>query len=152
MSTTPSEEPTQYSPGPSPTHATQPTMPLPGEPLEPQGAYAPLPDAGAYAAQYSYPVQAATYSVRAPVSTTVKDTNAFALVSIILTFMVPLAGIIFGHLGLNQIKRTGDGGRGLALTAVIYGYCMFALGLLFAIIYIGFISVAIGAMSSGSYY
>lgn len=148
MSTTPPEEPTQYSPAAFPPHATQPTLPLPADPQGALASYAPQPEADAYAAPYAYP----DYPAHPTVATTVKDTNTFALVSVIVTFMVPLAGIIFGHMGLNQIKRTGDAGRGLALTAVIYGYCVFGLGLLFAILYIGVISVAIGAMSSGSYY
>lgn len=104
----------------------------------------------AAAAQYAAPEQYA-YPAQQPVRTTVKDTNTYALVSVILTFMVPIAGIIFGHLGLNQIKRTGDAGRGLALTAVIYGYCAIALGVLFFVTYIGFIVMVIGAAASGSY-
>ena len=86
------------------------------------------------------------------IATTVKDTNTYALVAILLTFAVPLAGIIFGHLGLNQIKRTGDAGRGLALTAVIYGYCSLVLLVLFLIAYIGIIIMAITAAASGDYY
>lgn len=83
-----------------------------------------------------------------PVHTRVSDTNTYALVAVILAFIVPIAGIIFGHLGLNQIKRTGDAGRGLALTALIYGYSVFALGALFFISYIGLIFMAIGTFSN----
>ncbi len=88
-----------------------------------------------------------------PVNTTLKDTNTYSLVAVILAFIVPIAGIIFGHMGLSQIKRTGDAGRGLALTALIYGYCVFALGLIFFVTYIGFIIMIIGAAANaGSYY
>lgn len=83
-----------------------------------------------------------------PTQTRVSDTNTYALVAIITAFMLPLAGIIFGHLGLSQIKRTGDGGRGLALTALIYGYTVFALGAAFIVMYLGFIFMMIGTFAS----
>ena len=122
--------------------AAQPTTQLPDE----VRAYA-APQFGGepYVAPYVEPA-------RRPVATTLKDTNTYALVAVILAFLSPIAGIIFGHLGLNQIKRTGDAGRGLALTAVIYGYCAIALGILFVVLYIGVIAVAIGAASSSGYY
>lgn len=40
------------------------------------------------------------------------------------------AGIITGHMALSKIKRTGEGGRGLALAGTIIGYVGTALGLL----------------------
>lgn len=109
----------------------------------PAGSMPPAPSYAAYP-----PAYAAEKPL--PVNTTLSDTNTYALVAIILTFIVPVAGIIFGHLGLNQIKRTGDAGRGLALTAVVYGYSVFALGLAFFIAYIGFIVVMIGSVASMS--
>ncbi|MFF8816627.1 DUF4190 domain-containing protein [Leucobacter sp. NPDC015123] len=144
MSTTDPTVPAQHQPQPA---SEQPTEQLP------HGA--PLTDAASTAApQYGYETPAYAYQAAAatPQRTTVKDTNTYALVAIILAFIAPIAGIIFGHLGLNQIKRTGDAGRGLALTAVIYGYCTIALGVLFVVMYIGFIVMIIGAAASGSYY
>ncbi len=83
-----------------------------------------------------------------PTKTTVAETNTYALIAIILAFMVPIAGVIFGHLGLSQIKRNGDAGRGLALTALIYGYSLVALGAIFIILYVGFFIVMFGAIAS----
>lgn len=94
------------------------------------------------------PVPAYAQAKPLPTNTTLADTNAYALVAIILAFIVPIAGIVFGHLGLGQIKRTGDAGRGLALTALIYGYSVLALGVLFVIFYIGFFFVMFGAIAS----
>lgn len=107
----------------------------------PSAPTAPAPNYAAYSPSYST-------EKPLPVNTKVADTNTFALVAVILAFIVPIAGIIFGHMGLNQIKRTGDAGRGLALTALIYGYSVFALGALFFITYIGFIFVMIGSVAS----
>ncbi|MEO8528014.1 MAG: DUF4190 domain-containing protein [Pseudolysinimonas sp.] len=49
-------------------------------------------------------------------------TNTMAIVSLVLAFVMPLAGAIVGHVALGQIKRTGEGGHGLALAGVIIGW------------------------------
>lgn len=64
-------------------------------------------------------------------------TNTLAIVSLILAFIVAPAGIITGHIALGKIKRTGEGGRGLALTGTILGYVFTAfavISLVFALI------------------
>ena len=97
-------------------------------------------------AQTGYP--AATPST----ATTLDKTNTFALLAIILAFVSPIAGIVFGHMGLSQIKRNGDAGRGIALTGLIISYAYFVLLAIFIVLYIGMIAVmigSIGAMSSG---
>lgn len=139
------------------TPPAYPSQPQPGQAQQPVAhAQAHYPQQGPVAPAYQG--QAGSYAVVKPLptNTTVKDTNTYALVSIILTFMVPLAGIIFGHMALSQIKRTGDAGRGLALTAVIYGYAVFVSVTMFLILYIGIIiwaiSMAMSAASGGSYY
>ena len=106
------------------------------------------PAYGQQQAQAYTPSPAYPHTKPLPTNTTVADTNTYALVAIVLTFIVPIAGIIFGHLGLGQIKRTGDAGRGLALTAVIYGYTITSLGILFFIFYIGFFFVMFGTLAS----
>jgi Domain of unknown function (DUF4190) len=54
-------------------------------------------------------------------------TNTLAIVAIILGFLVPVGGIITGHIALGQIKRTGEAGHGLALTGTVVGYVLTAL-------------------------
>jgi len=114
----------------------------------PPAAPAPQPEAQpapqSYAAPPSYPAQ----PVRPPQPTNVAQTNAFALVSVILAFLQPIAGIVFGHIALSQIKRNGDTGRGLALTGVIVGYVWLALGLLFFVFYISFIGIMVASFGS----
>jgi hypothetical protein len=65
-------------------------------------------------------------------------TNTLSIVALILAFFVPLGGIICGHIALNQIKKTGEAGHGLALAGTVIGYVLFGLGLLFGIFYIIF--------------
>ena len=63
--------------------------------------------------------------------------------------MRPVGGVIFGHIGLGQIKRTGEEGRGQAIAGLIIGYGTIALGLIMAIVMIGILGIGfLGMMSS----
>lgn len=64
-------------------------------------------------------------------------TNTLAIVALISVFFVNLLGIILGHIALNQIKTTGEGGRGLALAAVIIGYASVVIGIIVLIVVLG---------------
>ena len=99
----------------------------------------------AYRAPYqqSRPLQPVASS-----ATTLSATNTFAFLAIIFAFSVPLAGIIFGHMGLSQIKRNGDAGRGIALTGLIISYAAFVSILLFFLFYALMIFAFIGAIGS----
>ncbi|UOQ61342.1 DUF4190 domain-containing protein [Leucobacter rhizosphaerae] len=116
--------------------------PYTGQPAAPvQPSYQPN------AAQYPQPSYPA-----ASTATTLDKTNTFALLAIIFAFLSPIAGIIFGHMGLSQIKRNGDAGRGIALTGLIISYAYFVFLIIFIVLYIGMIAVMIGslgALSSG---
>ncbi|WP_219844172.1 DUF4190 domain-containing protein [Arthrobacter sp. MYb213] len=58
------------------------------------------------------------------------ETNVFAILALILGILTGFFGIIFGHLALNQIQRTGQSGRGMALAGLIIGYAWLALWIL----------------------
>lgn len=49
-------------------------------------------------------------------------TNGLAIASLIAAFIVPLVGVILGHVALSQIRRTGQEGRGLAVAGLVIGY------------------------------
>ncbi len=71
-----------------------------------------------------------------------RPTNVLAIISLVAScagWLIPgasIAGIITGHIALGQIKRTGEGGRGLALGGVIVGYSLTGLAILGIIAYI----------------
>ena len=58
---------------------------------------------------------------------------AFSLILMVL-WIAPILAVIFGHVSLGQIKRTGEDGRGQAMTGLILGYVNIGLGILFVII------------------
>ena len=55
-----------------------------------------------------------------------------AIVALIMGLTVAPLGIIFGHIGLSQIKRTGEGG-GLAIAGLILGYIELAASIILII-------------------
>jgi hypothetical protein len=63
------------------------------------------------------PVTRATYD-----PSQVVPTNVMAILAIIFGLGGGLLGIVFGHIALSQIDRTGEAGRGLAYTGLIFGY------------------------------
>lgn len=77
-------------------------------------------------------------------------TNTMAILAIVFGFVFSPLGIVFGHIGLSQIKRTGEQGRGLALTGLIVGYVFTALWVLYIILII--VAIAVAGSALGGYY
>lgn len=133
----PPVEPVSVAPPPPPV-VLEPARP---DPYAQQNPYAPGYGAN-YGANYA---GAPAYAAQPYAPAT---TNTLSIVALILAFFVPLAAIICGHIALAQIKRTGQGGHGLALAGTILGYSFVALGVVIALIYA---AVIIAAISSSTY-
>ena len=58
--------------------------------------------------------------------------------------MGSILAVIFGHIALSQIRRTGQGGRGMAVAGLVLGY----IGLFFLAVVIVLSVVAATAHSS----
>ncbi|MCU4295882.1 DUF4190 domain-containing protein [Brevibacterium permense] len=72
----------------------------------------------------------------------------FSIIAMFL-WIAPVLAVIFGHIGLGQIKRTGEEGRGQAIAGLIIGYVTIALGLIMAVVMIGILGIGfLGMMSS----
>ena len=56
-----------------------------------------------------------------------------------------ILALIFGYIALNQIKRTGQNGRAMAIAGIVLGWI--GVGLLLAVIALG----VLGASSSSQY-
>jgi uncharacterized protein DUF4190 len=115
------------------TDKTPPVPPVP--PPAPDAATPPQPNPYAPPAAQPNPyAQPTPYG--APGYAYAPRTNTLAIVSLVLSFFVSIGGIICGHIALSQIKRTGEGGRGLALAGVIIGYVFTGFWVLYVIILI----------------
>lgn len=78
-------------------------------------------------------------------------TNTISILALVSAFIAPfVVPVVLGHIGLGQIRRTGEGGRGIAITALVLGYIQLA----FWAILIGFIIWVgvVAAASSGASY
>lgn len=81
---------------------------------------------------------AATPAV-APAPGAAERTNAFAIVALCTAFVASVLGIVFGHVALSQIARTGEGGRGLAIAGLVIGYAGVAVAVILVITQLAFL-------------
>lgn len=109
------------------------------------GTQPPPPPAGPPQASGGQPISApqpAGFGGYAP------PTNTLAIIALIGAFVVPIVGIVCGHLALAQVKRTGEGGRSLALAGMIIGYAYTALVIVIIVVSVAiplFVLAAVGA-------
>lgn len=74
----------------------------------------------------------------APAYSPASTTNTMAIVALVGSLVFAPLGIIFGHIARGQIRRTGEGGAGLALAGLIIGYVSVALAILALIFVVAF--------------
>jgi hypothetical protein len=55
-------------------------------------------------------------------------TNGLAIAALIVAFFIGLLGVILGLVAKSQIKKTGQGGDGLATAAIVVGALNMLLG------------------------
>ena len=91
----------------------------------------------------AYPNQSGFPPAGPPVYVAVAPTNGMAIAALIMVFVFFPVGIVLGHVARGQIKRTGEGGKGLATAALIIGYLQIALTV--AVIGVAGVLVALGA-------
>jgi hypothetical protein len=57
-----------------------------------------------------------------PMASEPKPMNILAVLAFVFVFINPApVGLVLGLIALGQIDRTGERGRGLAITAVVFG-------------------------------
>lgn len=106
---------------------------------------APPPPAPDYSSQPSQPATAQPnpYASASPYAAAPQQkTNVLAIVSLVLAFFISIGAIICGHIALNQIKRTGENGRGLAIAGLVLGYLGLVVGLIWIVIIIATFATA----------
>lgn len=75
-----------------------------------------------------------------------RPTNGFAIASLVISLSCfgGILAVIFGHVALSQISRSGEDGRALAIAGLVIGYIGVVLTILYVLVY-----VAIGVGMSG---
>ncbi|WP_158861801.1 DUF4190 domain-containing protein [Leifsonia sp. AG29] len=58
--------------------------------------------------------------------------NVLSLIGVVVVSMNPILGVVLAHIGFGQLRRTGERGRGLAITTLILGYGLLALTVVWA--------------------
>ena len=130
-----------YVAPPAPPAPPAPAYGAPQTPPAPAYGAPEVPPAPAYGAP-AYGAPAAGYGQ--PAFASAPKTNTFAIVSLVasiaglFTGITFLIGIIFGHLSLSQIKKSGENGRGMAIAGLIIGYIGLVVGIIVTIALIAF--------------
>ncbi len=75
-------------------------------------------------------------------------TNSLAIASLVCAFLFAPLGIIFGHISLSQIKRSGEEGRGLAIAGLVISYVVTVATIVVVIIAAIFVSWLGGSMGN----
>ncbi|MEU4807082.1 DUF4190 domain-containing protein [Actinosynnema sp. NPDC023587] len=65
-----------------------------------------------------------------------RRTNGMAIAALICAFVFAPAGIALGVIARNQIKRTGEDGRGLATAGLVLGVVFTVLGVIAVILWV----------------
>ncbi|WP_067450641.1 DUF4190 domain-containing protein [Actinomadura macra] len=121
-------------------------------PYDPYGGYGSDP----YGQQYQQqpPVQHHYYGGGPPV---VPRNNGMAVASMVLGIIgvvtcggvvFSVGAIIFGHVAQGQIRRSGEGGGGMATAGLILGYIFAVIGLLYWIVIVGIYGAAIWSINN----
>jgi hypothetical protein len=82
------------------------------------------------------------------------STNGLAIAALVLGILWlywvgSILAVIFGHVALSQINRTGQQGRGLAIAGLVLGYI--GVGFLVLVIVIGIVASTahVGSVTTG---
>ncbi|MFJ6651678.1 septum formation family protein [Microbacterium sp. NPDC091313] len=108
-------------------------------PAAPPAYGAPVPPAGSPAPGAAYIPPPVDYANR---------TNILSIFALILGFLVPLGGIIAGAVGLAQVKRTGEKGRGLAIAGIVVGSVMTVLSIVAVVLFFAFVIIGAAAQEA----
>jgi hypothetical protein len=77
-------------------------------------------------------------------------TNTMAILALVFAFVFSPLGIVFGAIGLGQIKRRPESGRGLALSGVILGSIFTAIPIVVLIVLVVAVNTGGQTVSAGT--
>ena len=91
------------------------------------------------------------YGYGGPPPMSQRPTDTMAVLGLVFAFVFPLLGLVFSIIGLQNTRRDGTNGRGLALAGLWVSIAYLALVVLFVVAYIGLFAAMIGMSSAGSW-
>ncbi len=139
-STPPAGDPGNYPPAPPVSQG------YPAAPPVSQG-YPAAPPAGGYPAAPGY----GAYPPAAKTNTLAIVSLVSAIVGFVLIpFIASIVAVITGHMSLNQLKQSGEQGRGLALAGTIIGWVGIGLSVLTVIALLAFLPIFLTAIEYSS--
>ncbi|SFR90519.1 protein of unknown function [Agromyces sp. CF514] len=75
--------------------------------------------------------------------------NVLSIVGFVLSIIgFNVVAIVLGFIGLNQVKKTGERGRGLALAAVIIGFASIVIGIILTIVFVSVLATTSAVTST----
>lgn len=90
------------------------------------------------------------YGYGGPPPMSQRPTDTMAILGLVFAFVFAPLGLVFSIIGLQNVKRDGTNGRGLALAGLWVSIASMALVVLFFVAYIGFFAVVLGLASTSS--
>ncbi|WP_022892874.1 DUF4190 domain-containing protein [Agromyces subbeticus] len=67
--------------------------------------------------------------------------NVLSIVGFVLSLIgFNVVAIVLGFIALNQVKKTGERGRGLAIAAIIIGFVYIVIGIIFFVVFASIIA------------
>ncbi|MCV7044733.1 DUF4190 domain-containing protein [Mycobacterium frederiksbergense] len=75
-----------------------------------------------------------------------------AIAALVCSLVLAPLGIVFGHIALSQINRTGEEGRGLAIAGLVIGYIFTAIAVLWFVVFAVFLGALTSAVNESTYY
>ncbi|RDH75046.1 DUF4190 domain-containing protein [Mycolicibacterium moriokaense] len=81
-----------------------------------------------------------------------RPTNGMAIASLICAFVFAPLGIVFGHISLSQIKRTGEEGHGLAVAGLVISYLITVGSIVLLAFIVLFAIIVAGHVDNGTRY
>ena len=70
------------------------------------------------------------------------------IIGIVFCGFTSILAIIFGHVAQSQIKRTGEGGAGMATAGLVMGYIVTAIWVVIWIFYLGLWAAIVGSSAT----
>ena len=128
-------------------------------PPPPAPAAPPAPSSTQIVGQQVHPSSSVPMGTPAMMAAAPGQTNTLAWVSLASAIAAPfghfigvggitliIVSLVTGHMARSQIKKTGEGGAGLALAGLIISYVHLAISALVFILFFGLIIAVIGGL------